>query len=81
MLQGDPFKSVMDVVGETRSRAVVVISKNKARCTALYSFYFIYVPRSVGVPWWGSIFQVGSDDGLVCCFFDVFVAHMEIPSA
>ena len=23
----------------------------------------------------GSIFQVGSDDGLVCCFFDVFVAH------
>ena len=27
-----------------------VIQLNKARCTALYSFYFIYVPRSVGVP-------------------------------
>ena len=23
----------------------------------------------------GSIFQMGSDDGLVCCFFDVLVAH------
>ena len=22
------------------------------------------------------IFQVGSDDGLVCCFFDVLVAHI-----
>ena len=47
---GDPIKSMMDVVGETRSRAVVVVSKNKASCTWLYSFYCIYVPRSVGVP-------------------------------
>ena len=60
---------------ERWGRAVVVVSRSKARCTALYSFFLIYVPRSVGVPWWGSIFQVGSDDGLVCCFFDVFVAH------
>ncbi len=42
--------SIMDVVGETRSRAVVVVSNDKARCTALYSFYFIYVPGSVWVP-------------------------------
>ena len=41
---------VMNVVGETRSGAVVVVSKNKAGRTALESFYFIYVPRSVGVP-------------------------------
>ena len=44
-VEGDPFKSVMNIVGETRSRAVVVVSKNKAGRTALYySFYFIYVP-------------------------------------
>ena len=73
---GDPFKSVMNIVGETRCGAVVVMSKNKAGRTALYSFYFIYVPRSVWVPRWGSIFQVGSDDGLVCCFLDVLVAHI-----
>ena len=33
---------MMNVVGETRSRAVVVVSKNKGGCTALYSFYFMF---------------------------------------
>ena len=47
---GGSIKSVMNIVGETRSRAVVVVSKDKAGRTALYSFYFIYVPRSVWVP-------------------------------
>ena len=42
--------SVVNTVGETRSRVVVVVSKNKAGRTALYSFYFIYVLRSVWVP-------------------------------
>ena len=33
---------VMNIVGETRSGAVVVVSKNNAGRTALCSFYFIH---------------------------------------
>ena len=72
---------MMDVVGETRSRAVVVISKNKARCTALYSFYFIYVPRSVGFHDGEAYSKWGRMIALYAVSFDVFVAHMEVPSA
>ena len=66
-------------MGETRSRAVVVVSQNKAGRTALYHFYVIYVPRRSMMG--KHVCQVGSDDGLVCFFFDVLVAHMEVPSA
>ena len=43
-----------------------IIPKDPSGCSSLNSFNFMYVILSVGVPYWSSILQMGSDNGLVC---------------
>ena len=43
-----------------------IIPKDPSGCSSLNSFNFMYVILSVGVPYWSSILQMGSDNGFVC---------------
>ena len=68
----------MQIEREKCLKFFTVITKDPVSSHSLYHFHLIYAILDIGVQDWSSIFQLETNNGLICSFFEIQVLSFQI---